>query len=118
MTKHIVISCSCVNVVCIFLCVCYDHGDYYFMYLYHRYADIPLHWTLLFNVVVSPLHRYFITPDTIISCTCIIVTRILYYTGHYYFIYLYHCYTDTLLHWHCYFMLLYHIYIDSPEFMT
>ena len=61
-------------------------------------------------------HGYSITLDIIISCTCIIVTGysttlntdisytcititwIYYYTLYCYFIYLYHRYTDTILH--------------------
>ena len=72
--------------------------DYcYFMYLYHHYTDIVitctciirytrhciscihlLHLTLLFHVLVSPLHGCSTTSNTIISYTCITFTLTLF----------------------------------------
>ena len=76
----------------------------HFMFGYHCYMHISMCllwlWTLLFYILVSLLYGYFITPDTVISYTCIIITRIPYYTRH------------------CYFIFLSHRYIDSPEFIT
>jgi len=63
----------------IILCICttdtrisYYNRHYYFMYLYHRYIDTLLHWTLLFHVHVSSLHRYSVTQNTVVSYFCII----------------------------------------------
>jgi len=52
----IVILCSYITIIWTFLCVYYDHGHCYFVYLYHHYTNILLHWTLLFYILESSLY--------------------------------------------------------------
>ena len=94
--KNTIISCPCITVKCTLSCVCYNYGYCYFMYLQHRDIDILTHQTLSFHVHILLLHRYCYMHDTIISCSCTTDTLIGYFTRYCYFIYLYHCYTNTL----------------------
>jgi len=48
--------------------ICYDYGHCYFLYLYHRDTDKLIHQTLLFYTLISSLHGYSVTLNTIILC--------------------------------------------------
>jgi len=54
--------------------LCCKH--WYYMYLYHRYTDILLHWTLWFHALVSSLYRYLVTLNTVISYSYLTGTKI------------------------------------------
>ena len=56
---------------------------------------------MLFHLLISLWHEYTITPDIVIICTCIIVTRKLQYTG-------YSISCRFLLHW----TLLFHVLVS------
>jgi len=58
-------------------------------------------------------HAFIVFMGTHVACTCITATRILNYTGYYYFTCSCYRYTDTLVHRTLLFMCLYYCYTDT-----
>ena len=86
---------------------CHDCRHHIYMYLYHRYTDTLVHWILLFSSCNTVARIYYHTGH----CHFIYVS-LLYrscYTRHYSFMFMYHWYTDTLLH----LILCFHIFVSS-----